>query len=144
KDKPDEIYCPYRDAGKATQMNSDSLRNTLKRGLGESLNRAHEALVNKYGSDTINTRIQKLGLEDTKVYPGCPQPPGVKDWTFNTSTLSDLGKLFEGVDTKVFFPHHWDKVSKEFYGLMADWWSAPGVKSIKAVVNDEASKAGKS
>jgi len=144
KDKPDEIYCPYTDAGKATQMNSDSLRNTLKRGLGESLNRAHEALVNKYGSDTINTRIQKLGLEYTKVYPGCQQPPGVKDWTFNTSTLSDLGKLFEGVDTKVFFPHHWDKVSKEFYGLMADWWSAPGVKSIKAVVNDEASKAGKS
>jgi hypothetical protein len=140
KGKPDDIYCPYHDGNVPTQVYSDTLRNTLTRGLGESLNRAHEALVNKYGSDAINTRVHQLGLANTNVYPGCQQLPGVKDWTFNTSTLTDLGKLFEGVDTKGFFPHHWDKVSTEFYSLMADW----DLASIRAVVADEATKAGKS
>jgi hypothetical protein len=141
KGKPDSIYCPNRDAGLATQTNSESLRTTLTRGLGESLNRAHEALVNKFGSSAINTRIHQLGLNDTNVYPGCPQPTGVKDWTFNTSTLTDLGRLFEGVDTKAYFPNKWATVAKEFYGLMADW---PVTGGIQAVVADEAAKAGKS
>src|SRR6266540_3941160 len=140
KGMPDAIYCPNRDAGLATQTDSESLRTTLTRGLGESLNRAHEALVNKFGSNAINTRIHQLGLNDTNVYPGCPQPTGVKDWTFNTSTLTDLGKLFEGVDTKVYFPSKWTVVDKEFYGLMADW---PVNGGIQAVVADEAAKAGK-
>jgi hypothetical protein len=141
KDKPDEIYCPLRDAGAATQANSESLRKTLTRGLGESLNRAHEALVNKYGAAAINTRIHAMGLADTNVFPGCPQPPGQNDWTSNTSTLTDLGRLFEGVDTHQFFARHWDKVSAEFYSLMANWDVNGG---IEAVVTDEAAKAGKS
>jgi hypothetical protein len=95
KGKPDEIYCPFRDAGAATQTNTESLRKTLTRGLGESLNRAHEALVNKYGSTAINTRMHAMGLTDTNVFPGCPQPSGQKDWTSNTTTLTDLGRLFE-------------------------------------------------
>jgi len=141
KDKPDEIYCPFRDGGAATQTNTESLRKTLTRALGESLNRAHEALVNKYGSDAINKRIHAMGLQETNVFPGCPQPPGQNDWTLNTTTLSDLGRLFEGVDAKQFFPGHWDKVSSEFYGLMANWDVNGG---IKTVVADEAAKAGKS
>ena len=141
KDKPDEIYCPYRDQGAATQTNTESLRKTLTRALGESLNRAHEALVNKYGSAAINKRIHEMGLNQTNVYPGCPQPPGQKDWTSNTTTLTDLGRLFEGVDTKQYFPGHWSKVSAEFYGLMANWDVNGG---IKAVVADEAAKVGKS
>jgi len=141
KGKPDEIYCPFRDAGAATQTNTESLRKTLTRGLGESLNRAHEALVNKYGSTAINARIHAMGLTDTNVFPGCPQPSGQKDWTSNTTTLTDLSRLFEGVDAKQFFPHHWDKVSVEFYGLMANWDVKGG---IKAVLVDEAAKAGKS
>jgi Beta-lactamase enzyme family/Bacterial tandem repeat domain 1 len=140
KGQPDAIYCPYSDGSVPTQVYSDTLRNTLKRGLWESLNRAHEALVNKYGSDPINARIHQLGLGDTNVYPGCAQPPPQKDWHSNTSTLTDLGKLFEGVDTKTFFPNQWAAVSKEFYGLVADW----DVSGIKAVVADEAAKAGKS
>jgi hypothetical protein len=141
KDKPDEIYCPFGDAGAATQTNTESLRKTLTRGLGESLNRAHEALVNKYGAETINIRIHAMGLADTNVFPGCPQPPGNNDWHSNTSTLTDLGRLFEGVDTKQFFPNHWNKVSAEFYSLMANWDVNGG---IRAVVTDEAAKAGKS
>jgi beta-lactamase family protein len=141
KNKPDEIYCPFRDAGAATQMNTESLRTTLTRGLGESLNRAHEALVNKYGFGAINNRVHAMGLKETNVYPGCPQPQGQNDWTSNRTTLSDLGRLFEGVDTKQFFPKHWGQVSAEFYGLMANWGVNGG---IKAVVADEAAKAGKS
>jgi hypothetical protein len=138
--QPDEIYCPYKDGLIPTQVYSDTLRNTLQRGLWNSLNRAHEALVNKYGFDAINTRIHQLGLADTNVFPGCPQPPPAKDWHSNTSTLTDLGKLFEGVDTKAFFPNQGVAVSKEFYGLVADW----DVSGVKAVVADEAAKAGKS
>lgn len=141
KGKPDEIYCPHRDKGAETQPNSETLRKTLKRALGESLNRAHEALVNKYGSTAINNRMHALGLKDAYVYPGCPQPSGQKDWTSNTTTLSELGKLFEGVDTKAFFPNHWKEVSAEFYGLMADWSVGGGIKDV---VTDEAAKVGKS
>ncbi len=144
KGMPDSIYCPYEQGVVLTQPNSESLRTTLTRGLGISLNRAHEALLNKFGFSAINTRVRQLGLQDTNVYPGCKQQPGVKDWTSNTSTLTDLGRLFESVDTKAFFPHHWNTVNKEFYGLMADWF-VPGVNGgIKAVVTDEAAKVGKS
>jgi len=141
KNKPDEVYCPLRDTGMATQTNTGTLRDTLKRGLRESLNRAHEALVTKYGSDAINTRIHAMGLKETNVFKGCPQPSGQPDWTSNTTTLTELGRLFEGVDTKQFFPHHWDKVSAEFYGIMGNWDVNGG---IKAVVADEAAKVGKS
>lgn len=139
KGNPDVIYCPYSDQGKATQQNSETLRKTLTRGLGESLNRAHEALVNKYGSAALNARIHALGLAGTDVYPGCKQPSGQKDWTANRSTLGELGMLFERVDDKTYFPKHWREVSGEFYGLMADW----GVAGIKAVVSNEAAMVGK-
>ncbi len=137
--KPDEIWCRLTDKGKPTQIYSETLRMTLTRGLGESLNRAHEALLNKYGSANINKRIHDMGLKSTSVYPGCKQPTGKKDWTWNRSTLRELGELFERVDDKTFFPHHWTQVDNEFYGLMANW----DTTGIKNVVVDEAAKAGK-
>ena len=124
------------------QADSDllgDLRKTLTRGLGESLNRAHEALLNKYHSATINARIHGLGLTHSNVYPGCKQGGGKKDWTSNRSTLSELGELFERVDNRTFFPNNWSNVMGEFYGLMANW----GTTGIRNVVMDEASKAGK-
>ena len=139
KGKPDEIYCPVSMQGQQTQVYSESLRMTLTRGLGESLNRAHEALLNKYGSAAINNRAHALGLTHTNVYPGCQQPAGKKDWTYNRSTLGELGKLFENVDNKTYFTH-WPQVSGEFYGLMADW----NTNGILNVVASEAAAAGKS
>jgi len=65
-------------------------------------NRALEALATKYGPSSINDRIHELDLKNTSVFPGCKQPPSEKDWTFNRTTLVDLGWLFEGVDTKQF------------------------------------------
>lgn len=140
KGKPDEIYCPNSMQGQQTQMYSETLRMTLTRGLGESLNRAHEALVNKYGSAAINDGAHALGLTHTNVYPGCKQPAGRKDWTYNRSTLGELGRLFENVDNKTYFPNHWPQVSSEFYGLMADW----GTNGVRDVVASEAAAAGKS
>ena len=138
KGKPDEIWCRLTDKGKKTQIYSETLRKTLTRGLGESLNRAHEALLNKYHSATINARIHGMGLTHTNVYPGCKQGAGKKDWTYNRSTLSELGELFEHVDDRTFFPNNWSNVMGEFYGLMANW----GTTGIKTVVADEAAKAG--
>jgi hypothetical protein len=140
KGKPDEIWCRLRDKGKKTQIYSETLRMTLTRGLGESLNRAHEALLNKYGSATINARIHGLGLTHTNVYPGCKQAAGKKDWTSNRSTMSALRELYEHVADKTFFPNHWQQVSGEFYGLMAN----RGTNGIKTVVTSEAAQAGKS
>jgi Beta-lactamase enzyme family len=138
KGKPDEVWCPGQ--GGQTQTYSETLRQSLTRGLGESLNRAHEALVKKYGSTAINNRIHQLGLTNTNVYLGCPQPAGKPDWTSNRSTLSELGELFEHVDDKTFFKNHWQQVSAEFYGLMANW----GTNGIKTVVASEAAAVGKS
>ena len=58
----------------------------------------------------------------------------------NRSTLSELGELFEHVDDRTFFKNHWQQVSAEFYGLMAN----PSTTGIKAVVVSEAAAAGKS
>ena len=138
KNKPDEVWCPGQ--GGQTQTYSETLRQSLTRGLGESLNRAHEALVKKYGSTFINNRIHQLGLTNTNVYLGCPQPAGKPDWTSNRSNLAELGELFEHVDDRTFFKNHWQQVSAEFYGLMANWSTA----YIKTIVANEAAAAGKS
>jgi hypothetical protein len=139
KGKPDEIWCRLEDKGKKAQIYSETLRKTLTRGLGESLNRAHEALLNKYHSATINSRVHAMGLTHTNVYPGCKQGGGKKDWTYNRSTLGELGQLFEHVDNRTYFPKNWSNVMGEFYGLMANW-STTGIKNV---VVDEAAKAGK-
>ena len=136
KNKPDDVWCPGQ--GGQTQTYSETLRQTLTRGLGESLNRAHEALLKKYNPTAINARMHALGLTNTNVYFGCKYP-GKKDWTSNRSTLTELGELFEHVDDKTFFPNHWQQVSGEFYGLMANW----GTNGIKSVVASEAAAAGK-
>ena len=69
--------------GGQTQTYSETLRQTLTRGLGESLNRAHEALVKKYGSTAITTASISWGWTNTNVYLGCLQPAGKPDWTSN-------------------------------------------------------------
>jgi len=137
KGNPDAVWCNGQ--GGNTQNYDSSLRTTLQRGLWESLNRAHESLLNTYGPKQITARVQAMGLKHTDLYFGCKYP-GRKDWLSNRTTLVDMGKLFEGVDTKKFFPNDWQQVRDEFYGLAADWpagWFRP-------VVEEEAAKLGKS
>lgn len=136
KGKPDEVWC--KGQGGETQSYSSSLRQTLQRGLWESLNRAHESLLNTYGPQQITDRAQALGLKRTELYFGCKYD-GMNDWLSNRTTLAEMGELFEGVDTKQFFPNHWQQVRDEFYGLIADW----PVEWFRPVVEGEAAKLGK-
>jgi hypothetical protein len=150
-DKPNEInwsyfgddveneWCP--DSGQTKQTKKTTLRDTLTQGLGISLNTAHEALLNKYTPEAITARMHDpdIGLNDTDMYYGC-QWPGKKDWTSSRTTLTNMGRLFEDVDLKKVFPQHWQSTRDEFYGLMANWSTG----AFKAVVADEAAKAGKS
>jgi Beta-lactamase enzyme family/Bacterial tandem repeat domain 1 len=135
--RPDEVWCNGQ--GGQTANYSSPLRTVLRRALRESLNRAHESLLNTYGPGTMTARVQALGLDRTELYFGCKYP-NEKDWLSNRSTLAEMGELFEGVETKKFFPHHWQQVRDEFYGLMASW----PAEWFRAVVTDEAAKAGKS
>ena len=135
---PDVEVCPGNTVSTSTY--TDTLRNTLARGLGESLNRAHESLLNTYTPEAISARMNHpdIGLNSTELYHGC-QHPGKKNWLSNRSTLTDMGELFEGVDTRKFFPADWYATRKEFYGLVADWptdW-------LRSVVADEAATLGK-
>jgi hypothetical protein len=129
-------WCSAADGALETKVTT--LRDTLTQGLGISLNTAHEALLNTYKPDAITNRIHQLGLNNTQLYYGCKYD-GLKDWTSNRTTLTEMGQLFAGVDTKAFFPNHWKAVRDEFYGLMATWPSS----WLKPVVADEAAKAGK-
>jgi hypothetical protein len=134
---PDTVACPGTPGKLKTY--SDTLRNTLRRGLGESLGRAHETLLNTYKPEKITARMHELGLERTDIYYGC-QHPGKNNWLSNRSTLTEMGELFEGVDTRQFFPNKWPTTRNEFYGLVADWptdWLRP-------VVEQEAALQGKS
>jgi Beta-lactamase enzyme family len=134
--KPDDVACFF--PGTPTSTYSDSLRNVLTRGLGESLGRAHESLLDDYTPEAITARMHQLGLENTDIHYGCKYE-GKNDWFANRSTLTDLGELFEGVETKRFFLNDWKRTRDEFYGLMANWSTEP----LRAVVADEAAKAGK-
>jgi beta-lactamase family protein len=150
-DKPNEItwsyfgddvenqWCP--DSGQTKQTKSTTLRDTLTQGLGISLNTAHEALLNKYTPEAITARMHDsdIGLNQTDMYYGCKHT-GKKDWTSSRTTLTDIGELFEGVETRKFFPQHWSSTRDEFYGLMASW----DTSALRAVVADEAAKVGKS
>ncbi len=135
---PDKEICPGYPY--ATITHSDTLRNVLMDALRRSLGRAHETLMNTYTPEAITARMHDpaIGLERTELYYGC-QHPGKKNWLSNRTTLSDMGELFEGVDTKKFFPNDWKTARDDFYAIMAnypaDW--------LRPVVEDEAAKQGK-
>lgn len=135
----DTPWCPA-DPPANEQTWTTTLAQTLSLALMHSFGPAHEALLNKYGPKKITARVQQLGLSHTVLYYGCKHS-GQKDWYSNRSTLSELGYLFEAVETKKFFPNHWQLVRDQFYGLMGS-----GDKNlwVKPVVIDEAAKQGKS
>lgn len=134
-DDPDAVHCVGAPGN--TQTYWESIRTTLTRALGESLNRAHEALLNKYTPEAITARVKEMGLKRTNMYYGCKYPDK-PNWLSSRTTLVDMGKLFEGVETQAFFPQQWQLTRNEFYGLMASWNKAP----VKTVVESEAAKLG--
>ena len=82
-----------------TQAGSAILANALPTMMWESHNRTLDAVLNKYGPANITARAQGLGLTQTEMYFGCPQPGGPQaPWANNISALTDLAKLFEDVE----------------------------------------------
>ncbi len=64
----------------------------------ESHNRTLDAVLDQYGPSNITARAHALGLQDTEMHFGCPQPNDPAPWAANRSTLYDLARLFEGVE----------------------------------------------
>lgn len=136
---PDKEICPGYPY--ATITHSDTVRNVLKDAMRRSLGRAHETLLNTYTPEAITARMHDpaIGLERTEIYYGC-QHPGKKNFFSNRTTLAEMGELFEGVDTKKFFPNDWQSMRDDFYALMANY----STDWLRPVVEDEAAKQGKS
>jgi hypothetical protein len=91
---------PCLDASAAnTVTGSAVLKDALPTMMWESHNRTLDAILNKYGPANITRRGQSLGLRQTEMYFGCPQPGGPeRPWADNVSTLSDFARIFEQVE----------------------------------------------
>ena len=86
-----------------TQSGSAKLADALPTMMWESHNRTLDAVLNKYGPVNLTKRAQSLGLTQTEMYFGCPQPGGPeRPWADNVSTLMDFARLFEGVESLKF------------------------------------------
>jgi hypothetical protein len=87
-----------------TQAGSATLADALPTMMWESHNRTLDAVMGHYGTDNIRNYMQNvLGLTNTEMYPGCPQPNGPQQpWAANRTTLRDLAALYAGVDTLQF------------------------------------------
>ena len=86
-----------------TEPGSATLADALPTMMWESHNRTLDAVLNKYGPAKITARAQELGLTQTEMYFGCPQPGGPQQpWADNISTLTDIAHLFEGIEDQKF------------------------------------------
>ena len=82
-----------------TKAGSAVLADALPTMMWESHNRTLDSVLSKYGPSNITARGQDLGLKQTEMYFGCPQPGGPQQpWANNVTTLIDIAKIFEGVE----------------------------------------------
>jgi hypothetical protein len=89
---------------------SASFRDALPTMMWYSHNRTLDAFFDLYPPyspdplvETLTSRAQsEWGMTDTWMYYGCPG-----DWLNNRSTLYDIAKLYEGVESEAFFIHPW-------------------------------------
>lgn len=123
------------------ELHSHSLRETLQRSLWESLNPAHEALLNTFGRQAILDRMKALGMDHLRIYPRCaPKKTGGLDWWSNGATLAEMARVYELVDLKQVFPNNWFAARNTFYDIVATWSQEP----FRKIVTEEAIKLGKS
>lgn len=126
---------------------STDLGSVLDRAMKISLNRAHETLLDEFKPHAITSFVRgdAIGMKSTRMYYGCPGKTK-KDWTSSRTTLADMGRLFEGVDSRRFFKHQWDDTSALFYDILVNWGDDPESPDnwYRDVVADEAAKLGKS
>lgn len=108
-----------------TQSGSAKLADALPTMMWESHNRTLDSVLNKYGPSNITARAQELGLKQTEMYFGCPQPNGPQQpWANNISTLIDVARIFEGVEDLKFVTA--SSTRKAFRDNMITLDAAPG------------------
>jgi hypothetical protein len=108
-----------------TQSGSAKLKDALPTMMWESHNRTLDSVLNKYGPGNITIRGQSLGLTQTEMYYGCAEPGGpVHPWADNVSTLTDIARLFEGVENLTFFSQPASR--QMFHDNMITLSAAPG------------------
>lgn len=136
---PEQVLCERPPRLGKGELHSYSLRETLRRSLGESLNPAHEALLQTFGRETIVNWARAVGLKSVRIYPRCAHGT-TPNWFSNGTTLAEMGSLFELVDEKRVFHDNWSTTRDTFYGLVLSY--LPVV--FRDVVTEEAAKLGKS
>ncbi|MEJ6395540.1 serine hydrolase [Gymnodinialimonas sp. 2305UL16-5] len=83
-----------------TQTGLVPLEDALLTMMWESHNRTLDAVLDRYGPANITAEAQNLGLRQTEMYFGCPQPGCPQaPWADNISTLLDIARLFEEVES---------------------------------------------
>lgn len=108
-----------------TQVQSSALADALPTMMWESHNRTLDSVLDRYGPANITTQAQALGLTQTEMYFGCPQPNGPQaPWADNISTLLDLAHLFEGVEGLTFVSKSSTRTA--FHDNMITLDAAPG------------------
>ena len=81
-----------------TRTGSAPLRDALPTTMWFSHNRTFEAILNRYGPVNITRSAQKRGQRQTEIYHGCGDGSVFGWWAHNMTTLSDVARLFEGVE----------------------------------------------
>jgi hypothetical protein len=108
-----------------TKSGSAKLKDALPTMMWESHGRTLDSILSKYGPANITTRCQSLGLRQTEMYFGCPQPGGPQaPWADNVSTLIDIAHLFEGVENLAFVTNAASR--QAFRDNMIELDAAPG------------------
>jgi hypothetical protein len=93
----------FAPAGSSIEKRSATLADSLRTMMWESHGPILEGFLELYTPDKITQRLQTLGLKETEMYFGCPQSEGDSPpWFANRSTLYDLARLLEGVETLKF------------------------------------------
>jgi hypothetical protein len=115
-----------------TQAGSATLAEALPTMMWESHNRTLDALLNRYGPASITAQAQRLGLAQTEMYFGCPQTGGPSQpWADNISTLGDLGRIFEGAESLLYFRNA--STRDAFRGNMIVLDAAPGSSHVSTI-----------
>jgi hypothetical protein len=93
-------YATCLGPGSDTTHKRAQFRHALPTMMWESHNRTLDAFLNRYTPEALTAEAQNVwGLAHTEMHYGCPTDGVDRPWAANRSTLAELGRLFEGVDT---------------------------------------------
>jgi hypothetical protein len=103
KSSTGETPC-FAPAGSTITQCSAGMADALRTMMWESHGPLLEGFLELYTPEKTTEQVQALGVKETEMYFGCPQSSGaLPPWFANRSTLHDVARLFEGVDSLQFF-----------------------------------------